>query len=265
VTLVKLSMRVNFKKILKTGFLGLTIAGVLVPLWIFAQNANDNQKAKGFCNSISNLTSKYDQRITDRETKLETKRVEITNRIAERWEARDEKLAEKREKWDENREEHFDKLEEKAETDEQKQAFLAFKQAVTAAIASRRAAIDKAIDDFRQGVEQAKIDRKSAADTLRNTFRNSIRAAFQKAETDCDAGVDPATIRTNFRAEVNAAKEKFETDRKEMEKLQDMMKTLINTRKEAIEKAIDDFKTAMETARTEFKAAFPPEPVPLNE
>jgi hypothetical protein len=125
------------------------------------------------------------------------------------------------------------------------------------AIASRRAAIDEAIDDFRQSVEQAKIDRKSAADALRNTFRNSIRAAFQKSETDCDVGVDPATIRTNFRAEVKAAKEKFENDRKEIEKLQTSMETLINTRKEAIKKAIDDFKTAMETARTEFKAAFP--------
>jgi hypothetical protein len=63
-------MRVNFKSILRTGFLGLMIAGVLVPLWIFAQNTNDNQKAKGFCNLISNLASKFDQRITDRETKL---------------------------------------------------------------------------------------------------------------------------------------------------------------------------------------------------
>jgi len=250
-------MKVNSKSILITGFLVSLIASVFVPLWIFAQNANDSQKAKGFCNLISNLASKFDQRITDRETKLKEKRAEITNRIAERWDKRDEKLAEKRAKWDTNREEHFEKLEEKAETDEQKQAFLVFKQAVTAAIAARRAAINEAIDDFRRGVEQAKIDRKSAADALRNTFRNSIRAAFEKAKTDCDAGVDAATIRTNFRAEVKAAKEKFESDRQELEKLQTSMETLINTRKGAIKKAIDDFKTTMETAKTDFKAAFP--------
>ncbi len=250
-------MKATFKKILKTGLLGLTITGILVPLWIFAQNANDNQKAKGFCNIISNLASKYDQRITDRETKLEQKRNEITNRITNRWAERDTKLAEKRAKWDTNREEHFEKLEEKAGTDEQKQTLLVFKQAVTTAIASRRAVIDKAIEDFRQGVEQAKIDRKSAADALRNTFRNTIRAAFQKAETDCEAGVDPGTIRTNFQAEVKAAKEKFESDRQEMEKLQVGMKALIETRKEAIEKAITDFKAAMETAKNNFKTAFP--------
>jgi len=259
VTLVKLSMKAIFKKILKTGFLGLMIAGVLVPLWIFAQNANDNQKAKGFCNSISNLASKYDQKVTDRETKLEEKRNEIQNRITNRWVERDAKLAEKRAKWDVNREEHFEKLEEKAGTDEQKQALLDFKQAVTAAITARRAAIDKAIEDFRQGVERAKIDRKSAADALGNTFRNSIQAAFQKAETDCDASVDPATIRTNFRAEVKATKEKFESDRQEMEKLQTSMEALINTRKETIKKAIDGFKTAMETAKADFEAALPGE------
>ena len=250
-------MRANFKKILRTGFWGLLVIGALVPIWIFAQNANDSQKAKGFCALISNLASKYDQRVANRETKLEEKRSEIENRIAERWTQRDAKLTEKRAKWDTNRDEHFAKLEEKAVTDEQKQALLVFKQAVTAAIAARRAAINEAIDDFRRGVEQAKIDRKSAADALRNTFRNSIRAAFEKAKTDCDVGVDPATIRTNFRAEVKTAKEKFESDRQELEKLQTSMETLINTRKEAIKKAIEDFKTVMETARTEFKAAFP--------
>ena len=252
-------MRLNFKSILRTGFLASLAAIVLLPIWIFAQNANDNQKGKAFCTTISNLASKYDQKVANRETKLEEKRTEITDKISSRWTKRDEKLAEKRAKWNTNREEHFAKLEEKAVTDEQKQAFLIFKQAVTSAIAARRAAIDKAIDDFRQGVEQAKIDRKSAVDALGNTFRNSIQAAFEKAKTDCDSEVDPATIRTNFRAEVKAAKEKFESDRKEMEKLQTSMEVLINTRKEAIKKAVDDFKAAMEKAKADFKAAFPEE------
>jgi hypothetical protein len=252
-------MRVNFKNTLRIGVLVSLIASVLVPLWIFAQNANENQKAGAFCNLISNLASKYDQRVANRETKLEEKRSEIENRIAERWTERDAKLTEKRAKWDTNRDEHFAKLEEKAVTDEQKQALLVFKQAVAAAIAARRAAIDEAISNFRQGVEQAKVDRKSAADALRNAFRNSIQAAFQKAKADCDAGVDPATIRTNFRAEVKAAKDEFEIDRQELEKLQTSMEALINTRREAIKKAIDDFKAAMEKAKTDFKAAFPQE------
>ena len=239
--------------------LGLMIVGFLTPILIYAQNANDDRKAKAFCNIILDLASKFDQRITNRDTKLEEKRTDITERIADRWSKRDVKLAEKRAKWDTNRDEHFAKLEEKTGTDKQEQALLVFKQAVTDAIASRRLAIDAAIQAFRQDVEQAKTDRKTAVNELRNTFQNSIQATFEKAKTDCDAGVAPATIRTNFRAEVKAAKDKFESDRQEIEKLQTTMEALINARKEAIKKAIDDFKAAMETARNDFKAVFPTE------
>jgi len=258
-------MRANFKSILKTGFLVSLLAIILLPLWIFAQNTNDNQKGKAICTTISNLASKYDQRVSDRETKLEEKRTEITDRINNLWAERDAKLAEKRTKWDTNREEHFAKLEEKAVTDGQKQALLVFRQAVTTAITSRRAAIDEAIKNFRQGVEQAKINRKAKVDTLNNTFRNSVKAAFEKAKTDCDAGVDIATIRENFREEVKAAKDKFESDRKDLEKLQTSMETLITTRREAIKKAIDDFKLAMEKAESDFKVAFSSETTPSEE
>lgn len=253
-------MRANFKKALKIGFLGLMITGILIPIWIFAQDSNsNNQKAQGFCNLISNLASKYDQRLANRETKLEEKRTEIEDKISQRWEERDKKLAEKRDKWDANRDKHFAKLEEKAITDEQKQALLVFKQAVTIAIAARRTAVDEAIKNFRQSVEQTKINRKTEVDNLLNSFQNAIKAAFEKAETDCANDVPPVAIRSNFQAEVRTAKDKFNTDKQELEKLQTAMETLINTKREDIKKAIDDFKAAMEAAKTEFKAVFPPE------
>ena len=88
-------MKTNFKNISRTGFLVSLAIIVFLPLWIFAQNANDNQKGKAFCATISNLASKYDQKVADRETKLEEKRTEITDKISSRWTERDEKLVEK--------------------------------------------------------------------------------------------------------------------------------------------------------------------------
>lgn len=249
-------MQLNFKKILRSGFWGLLIIGALIPLWIFAQNANENQKAKVFCTAISNLASKFEQRVTNYKTKLEEKRAEIASNFAVKWHERDTKLAEKRNKWDINHNEHFTKLEQKAITDQQKQALVTFKEAVTTAISARRTAIDAAIQTFRQGVNSAIASRKNAVDGAIGDLTNSIIAAVDKAKTDCQNGVDPATVRQALKADLKSAQEKYVSDRQKIDKLQSQIEPLLDTRNQAIEKAIADFKSAMEKAKSDFKAAF---------
>ncbi len=233
--------------------------GILVPVLIFAGHDNAEEKAKGYCARLSTLSSNIDQRIANRDSRLEAKRTEIANRIETRQGERDARILEKRAKWDANRAEHFAKLEERAQTDEQQQAVVAFKETINASIATRRAAIDEAIQDFREGVKEAIASHKLSVDTVVSTFRNSIQSAFGKATSDCENGVDPRTARENLRADLRAAREKLASDRQEIEKLKTPKETLIAARREAIKKAIEDFKSELESARADLKAVFPQE------
>lgn len=241
------------------GFGTALITSVLVPVLLLA-HADDNSDIGGTpkdsCARLSTTLSATEQRIANRDSRLEAKRDDIASRIDAKQNKRDEKLTEKRARWDANRAEHFAKLDARAEGDEQKQAVAAFSQAITAAIAVRRAAIDGAIQDFRQGIQQAVISRKSSADEAVSTFRNSVKSAFEKANSDCDDGVDPKTVRENLRADLKATREKFASDRQEIEKLKSSMEVLIVVKREAVKKAIDDFKAAIEQARADFKDVF---------
>lgn len=262
--LVNLLMKANSKKILTVGLGGVIAAIILVPVLILAQPRGGKPEdagegGKGFCARISGISSKIDQRMANRDAKLEQKREQISNRIEIRRQERNAKLEQKRAKWDVNRVEHFAKLEEKAQTDEQKQAVITFTKAVSEAIAVRRAAIDTAIQEFREGVTEAKASRKASTDELVSDFRDAIKAAVEKAEADCESGIDPKTVRENLRNDLKEARENFVSAKQGIEKLGTQMALLITTKKEAIKKAIEDFKEALEQAKDDLKAAFPEE------
>lgn len=251
--LVNPSMKMISKKLL---FL---LAGIILfPSLVFAQNGNQGveQKIKNFCNQLSNLTSRVDQRASGLGEKLQLKRNEIQNKIQERRENRDVKLEQVREKWDANREEHFTKLEEKAQTEEQKQAVIDFKKAVKDAITARRLAIDTAIDDFKAGTDQAIAERKSAIDKLSDEYESAVKEAITKATTDCASGASAATIRQNLANDLKAARDKFNSEKQALDKLQVEKDQLIAEKKAAFDKAISDFKVAMEKARNDFKNSF---------
>lgn len=250
-------MKASFRKIFTIGLGAVVIASFLVPVLILAQADNANEKAKGYCARLSVISSKIDQRITNRDARLEAKRIEIADRIEARQNERDARILEKRVKWDTNRAEHFAKMQEKAGTDEKKQAVVTFRETVTAAIAARRAAVDSAIQDFRQGISQAIASRKSSADAVVSTFQNSVQAAFKKAQSDCDNDVDPRTVRENLRADLKTARETLASDRQDIEKLQVSMESLIAVKREAVKTAIEDFKAVVEQARADFKTVLP--------
>lgn len=250
------------KKILTVGLEVAIITTILAPILVLAQ-ADDAggppTGAKGICARLSTIIERTGQRITERDSKLETKRAEISNKIETRRSERDSKLEMRREKWDTNRAEHFAKLEERAQTDEQKQAVLSFTEAVTAAIAERRAAISNAIQDFRDGVNEATASRKESVDELVRSYRDSIQSTFAKAESDCEGGVDPKTVREDLRTTQKAIRAEFISDKQEIEKIKVSMESLITAKREAIKTAIEDFKAEVEEARDRFKAAFTPE------
>ena len=253
----------NYKKIFTIRLALLFLVIILAPVLILAEqkgngNGNGNgNEAKGFCSRVSKISSDTGQRFGNRNTKLEQKREQIRERIEERRQERDQRYEEKQAKWDANRADHFAKLDEKAGTEEQKQVTSEFQQAVVAAIRIRRDAVYAAIQEFRQGIEDAKIARKEFIDETIIAFRDSSAAAIEKAKTDCEQGVDPKTVQETLRNDLKAAKQEYVIARQEIEKIDTDMEALITAKREAIEKAQEDFKQALEQAKDDFKADFP--------
>ena len=259
----------NYKKIFTIGLALLFVTVILAPALILAQqkgNSNGNGKtAKGFCDRVSKISSDTGQKFGNSNAKLEQKRERIRERIEERREKRDQGYEEKKAKWDANRAEHFAKLDEKAVTDEQEEVTTEFQQAVNAAIRIRRDAVNAAIQEFRQGIEDTKIARKGSIDEVVTAFRNSSEAAIGKAEADCGQGDDPKTVQERLRNELKVAKQEYVNARQGISGIDVDMEALIIDKREAIEKAQEDFKQALEDARDDFKADFPEDEEPEGE
>jgi len=254
----------NYKKIFTIRLALLFLVVILAPVLILAQqkgNGNGSSNgANGFCNRISKISSDTGKRFGNSNAKLEQKRERIEERIEERREERDQKYEQKREKWDDNCAEHFAKLDERAGTDEQKRVALEFQQAVSAAIRVRRDAVYGAIQEFRQGLDDAKIARKGSTDEAITAFRNSSEAAIEKAKADCEQeGVDPKTVQERLRNELKTARQEYVNTRQQAGRIDTDTEALVTAKREAIEEAQNDFKSALEQARDDFKADFPEE------
>lgn len=259
----------NFKKLLIFTLaltLNLSVAGSVLAFGGIDTLLNAKKKAEGFkedaasrgiCLRVDEILSKINERMDQRGEQIEER---IQNKIQEAEKnrgERNENLVEFRENADEWREESYEKLEAKAKTNEQKAAVEEFKKAIETAVDARRAAIDAAIDTFRDGVDGAWANHQSSIEGATNTYREAVRTAFEKAKSDCEDGVDAQTVRANLHTSLQAARGQLKEDRAGVAKLRDEMKNLIAARRAAFEKAISDFKTALETARKELKESFP--------
>lgn len=210
------------------------------------------------CEKISEMADQMSQKVSEREGELKSKRDEKISGWSQKTGERDAELLKFRADGDENMSAHFAKLEERAKTDEQKKAVADFEAAVKTAVATRRSAIDVAIKTFRTGVQSAIDSRKSQIDSVASTFKSAQAAAFEKAKKSCASSTANAqTIRTQLKSDLSAAKNSFQADRKSAEKVGSTIQALIDARKIAFEKAISDFKVAMEKAKTELKKDFP--------
>jgi len=192
---------------------------------------------------IENWIEKVDQNLVRNQERIMNKQEERLQNMEEKRLQREQKLVDFREKWEQNRERQYEKLQEIAQTDTQKQAVLEFKQTTETALTARKIAVDAAISAFRSGLDQ-----------LINN-RNTYQVAVQKAKEDCAAEVDANQVRTTFMATLRAGRDKYNSDRQGIEKIS--TKALVETRQAAFKKALDDFKTAMQTAREKLRTAFP--------
>jgi hypothetical protein len=248
--------KMNFKKHAAAALGFIFAFGAVSPVFAQATTTPPRGGKENFCTRIAATAAQIDQRYSQRQLSLEARRSARRTSLAERRERYAEKRAELRKKWETKRAEMIGKLEEKAGTDARQRALTKFKTAMAAAEAARKAAVDAVQKAFREGLDKLIAERKAAEDALVKAFRATVRAAFQKAKDDCAGGADPAAVRETLKASLEAAKKKFQEDRKALEPIGAKVKDLVEARKAAYKKALDDFKAAAEKARADLKAAF---------
>lgn len=254
-------MKTRFKLGLVGLAIGLTISWLMPTAMSYSPgNLGGNiipPQGKGnFCQKIT--SQKFDQQAAGRITKLQNNYQNRLANVEKKRSAQDSKLESKRNQGENNRDRQFTGLREKAVTDAQKAAVEKFIATVQAAVKIRQAAFDTALKDFQTAVDKAMEARRASITTVVNAYYQATKAALDQAKASCIAGQDDATVRAKFVADLRAAKTKLETARSGLTKLGETISGLAATRKEAVKKAITDFRTAMEVARTELQAAFPP-------
>jgi hypothetical protein len=206
------------------------------------------------CNGISDMASDAEQRMAQMKSPEDR-----LNNWQQKTSEQDFKLTNLRSQWDNNRDAQFAKLKSRATTNDQKKAAADFEATTKAAISTRRAAVDAAMTTFREGVKSLINSRKQGITDNKTTFSDAMKAAFEKAKIDCQNNVDPATVRTNLQNALQAGRSQRQTERQALPKVGESIQSLIDARKQAVNKALDTFKIAMEEARIALKKAFPTE------
>ncbi len=244
-------------------------ASMLMPLAVSAkgrhltENTNESSDhgssnaGANFCTQLAKRPSseKFANILGGHRQKLLEKRTERDADLKKKREERDAREAEMRAKADAHRAELIAKLKEKFTSDAQKQAIIAFQQAVDAAVKAKRAAMDAAQDAFRKGLDQLLTGRQTAIDAALKAFSDAILAAEAKAKADCaKTGADPVAIRAAFRTSVEAARDQLKTALSNVEKVGPSLQALLDTRKAAFDKAKDDFHAALDKAKVALQA-----------
>src|SRR3989344_2152650 len=215
-----------------------------------------DERQKAFCTRFIENASQISARLDERSGKIDERQDNRLKRLEEKRTKRDQLLEGKRDGGDERRVQMYAKLLEKADTDAEKAAVEKFKTTVEAAIKTRRTAVDAAITSFRTSVENTVSGRQSGIDSVKKKFTSATNAALAEAKASCEKGTDAKTVREEFLSDMQAAREALQSDRQASDKVVGQVKALAKTRQTSLEKAFTDFRTTLEAAQKELKAAF---------
>ena len=244
-------LKMNYKKTTSVA-VSLTLAmQVILPAVSLAQTSDNGGL---FCSKMTTVFSQIDQRMATRQAKLVQFNSQRQSTIASNESRVDAQLAQKRTNWSADRAKQYAALEAKTKTEQQKQAVATFKTAMEAAIATRQAGVNTAVSTFRTGLDQNIATRNTAIKSAITAFNNSTSAAQSKAEADCSAKVRPLTIAKTYRASMMAARNEYANALRAIEKIN--VRGLVETRRVAVKKAVDDFQTSAQQARATLKVAF---------
>lgn len=210
------------------------------------------------CSRLGEFSANREARLNEMDKKLENKRQEKTQEMEKKRAEAEQKMEQKRTDLDAKRLAGYDKLNASAVTDEQKQAVAEFKEAVETAVTLRRTAIEEANSARQTQMEQLMNEHKNQVEARNNSFREEVQNAEGALKEKCNAGdVDFAQMRTQLQAQVKEARDRYKQSKSEITPVSDSIKEINSAHKDAVQKAIEDFKTALATAKSSLKSAFP--------
>lgn len=256
----------NTAKLFRSSIAVAGVVSLLLPGMAMAQDdsvRDQQERARpalnagvNFCTIVDTWSTDVAGKIARARNSLKDRQGKLGSRVDERKEQRDEKLGDVREKHNDNRDSRYDRLTTKAITDAQKQAVADFRSSMESAVTARRAAVDAARTAYWNGVNQLVDSRQGSVTQVVDAYAASLESALATAKSECANGVAPATAREHFGTALRTANATFVEGRKAIERFGPQVRTLAETRNQAIKKAMTDFKTAAEAARAKLKAAF---------
>jgi|GEM_PF-1023445 len=260
------------KPISKTAYIGTAVCAAalsLAPFLAMAQRtgnmaAPETRTTTGtpimnqntFCTRFANLGEATKNRLNERYGQVAENKQDRINQFKKNRQERDQKMKQVRDQAASTTDAVMQQLMERAQTEAQKQAVTTFQQQVRTAAAVRKAAVDAAMNDFRQGLDNEAASREQAAQQAASQYRTAVQAAIAKAKSDCSAGTDPEQVRSAYMAALKNAQQTLQQARQGLDNRGETIRQLTQTRNQAVRKAAEDFKTAMEQARAQLKLAF---------
>jgi len=210
------------------------------------------------CSRLGEFSANREARWNEMDKKLENKRQEKNQEMEKRRLEAEQKMEQKRLDLDAKRLDGYEKLSTIATTDEQKQAVEQFKEAVEAAVVTRRAAVELANSTHHAQMEQLMSEHKNTVEAHNNSFREEVQNAEGALKEKCNAGdVDFAQMRSQLQAQIKEARDRYKQSKNEVAPVGDSIKEINDAHKDAIQKAVLDFKTALADAKLLLKSAFP--------
>lgn len=210
------------------------------------------------CATLKQIAVNITAQILTREKNLNKNNGAVLQKLAAAQNKQSELITAQRANQDKFKKTTYARLEAVAKTEIQKQAATEFKDAIDRAESARRAALDKAAIVFRAGTQDILDRRKRAGESAVAELKNAIAGHARAAENNCNSGnINPVPIRATLRSNVASAQSQLINQRRVInQEAKSSLNILIRARKQAGQKAADDFKSALEKAGADFKQNF---------
>jgi len=175
--------------------------------------------------------------------------------IAERRTASDEKLTQLRVEADVRRNAIYTRLEERTQTQDQQNAVEAFRTANEDAVRVRRESIDNALEEYRNAIDDGVVSHLEGLTSLYSELSENVSLAYSDASKRCeegDIGDDNA-----LRNQLKSVYEDFRNQQKNIRGFSDEARNQMQTkRSEAVEEALDQYRSTFSELTEELKMAF---------
>lgn len=216
--------------------------------------ASDNAQISAFCASVDSSTADLDALISKKEADYDTSKAAMTDALAASRKATDKELYDERVAANADYAAQFKALAASATTPAEQAAVAAFKKTVLQAIATRRANVDVAIENYRDGVDAILASRDATYASALATLKTSVDQTLAAGASDCAQDSTSAPAATP-QALIAGAQSAFQSAISDLGDSTDQLSTLASTRDTKVAAAGTKFSTTVDAAAATLKTA----------